>query len=140
MGKINLGRVILGGLIAGLIGNVGEFVLNELILREQWRAAMESLNRPPVESAGVIAIFVVGVFILGIVMIWTYAAIRPRMGPGLSTAICAGLLVWFFVYLYPASFYVAMDLFPRNLILLSVVWGFFELPIAAAAGAWLYRE
>jgi len=33
-----------------------------------------------------------------------------------------------------------MDLFPRKLVLLGVVWGFFELPIAAAAGAWLYRE
>lgn len=100
---------------------------------------MESLNRPAV-GGGAIAIFVVGIFILGIVMIWLYAAIRPRMGPGLSTAICAGLLVWFFVYLYPASYYVAMDLFPRGLILLGVVWGFFELPIAAAAGAWLYQE
>ena len=139
MGKINLGRVILGGLVAGLIGNIGEFILNELILGEQWRAAMESLNRQAV-GGGAIAVFVIGIFILGIVMIWTYAAIRPRMGAGPSTAICAGLLIWFFVYLYPASYSVAMDLFPRSLILWGVVWGFFELPIAALGGAWLYRE
>ncbi len=35
MGKINMARVILGGLLAGLIINVGEFVLNEPILGEQ---------------------------------------------------------------------------------------------------------
>ena len=33
-----------------------------------------------------------------------------------------------------------MDLFPRNLVLLTVVWGFFELPIDALAGARLYQE
>ena len=139
MGKINLGRVILGGLVAGLIINIGEFVLNELILGERWIAVMESLNRSPVGNDA-IAVFVVGAFILAITMIWTYAAMRPRTGAGPTTAICAGLLVWFFVYLYPALGYVAMDLFPRNLVLITVVWGFFELPIAAVAGAWLYRE
>jgi hypothetical protein len=139
MGKINLGRVILGGLVAGLILNIGEFILNEPLLGEQWRATMESLNRSPVGGSAV-AVFVVGGFILGIAMIWTYAAIRPRLGAGLSTAICAGLLVWFFVYLYPASFYLTMNLFPSSLVLLTTVWGFFELPIAAAAGAWLYQE
>jgi hypothetical protein len=139
MGKINLGRVILGGLVAGLIINIGEYFLNEPILGERWRAVMESLNRSPVGGSAV-AVFMVGGFILGITMIWTYAAIRPRLGAGLSTAICAGLLVWFFVYLYPASFYLAMNLFPSSLVLLTTLWGFFELPIAAAAGAWLYQE
>ena len=139
MGKINMGRVILGGLVAGLIMNIGEFVLNEPILGAQWEAAMVSLNRQPV-GGNAIAVFVVATFILGIAMIWIYAAIRPRMGAGVSTAICAGLLVWFLCYLFPASFYVAMDLFPQKLVLLAVVWGFFELPIAAVAGAWLYQE
>ena len=141
MGKINLSRVILGGLVAGLVINIGEFILNEPILGRQWVAAMESLNRQPIaNSAGNIGIFVVSGFILGIIMIWTYAAIRPRMGAGPSTAICAGLLVWFFVYLYPSGYFMAMNLFPRSMILLAVVWGLFEIPIAALAGGWLYQE
>ncbi len=139
MSKINMGRVILGGLVAGLIMNIGEYVLNEPILGAQWADAMESLNRQPVGGSA-IAVFVVATFILGIAMVWIYAAIRPRMGAGVSTAICAGLLVWFLVYLYPAAFYVVMGLFPNNLVLLAVVCGFFELPIAAVAGAWLYQE
>ena len=139
MGKINLGRVILGGLVAGLVMNIGEYVLNEPILGAQWVAAMESLNRQPV-GGNAIALFVVATFILGVTTIWIYAAIRPRMGAGPSTAICAGLLVWFLVSLYPAAFYVAMDLFPQNLLLMAVVWAFFEIPIAAVAGAWFYQE
>jgi len=37
MGKINLGRVILGGLVAGVIINVAEGVLNGVILQSQCR-------------------------------------------------------------------------------------------------------
>ena len=37
MGKINLGRVLLGGLLAGLILNIGEFVLNEKVLGPQMK-------------------------------------------------------------------------------------------------------
>ena len=35
MGQINLGRVVIGGLLAGLIINIGEFILNGLLLEEQ---------------------------------------------------------------------------------------------------------
>jgi len=137
--KINMGRVILGGLVAGLVLNIGEFILNEPILGERWRAAMTTLNREAIGGSA-IAIFVVGAFLLGIATIWTYAAIRPRLGAGPRTAICAGLLVWFFSYLYPSAGFIALDLFPTDLILIGIVWGFFELPIAAVAGAWLYKE
>ena len=139
MGQISMGRVALGGLLAGLIINIGEFVLNEPILGAQWAAAMEALGgSAPGGSA--IAIFVVGGFILGISMIWLYAAIRPRLGAGPKTAACAGLLVWFFAYLYPSAGFLVMGILPANLIVTSVMWGFFELPIAGVIGAWLYKE
>ena len=57
-----------------------------------------------------------------------------------TLAICTGLLVWFFVYLYPSGFLMVMNLFPRNMMLIAVAWGLFEIPIAALAGAWLYKE
>ena len=139
MAKINIVRVILGGLAAGFVLNIGEIILNEPILGDQWRAALTSLNREAIGGSA-IAIFIVAGFLLGIAMIWTYAAIRPRLGAGPRTAVCAGLLVWFFSYLYPSAGFMALDLFPTDLILIGLVWGFFELPIAAVAGAWLYKE
>lgn len=139
MGKINTGRVILGGLLTGLIINIGEFILNEPILGEQWASAMEALNQPPM-GGGTIVTFVVGGFLLGIVTIWLYASIRPRFGPGPKTAICAGLFAWFFVYLYVNIGMIATGLFPTNLLITSIVWGLFEVPIATMAGAWLYKE
>ena len=41
MDRINYTRVVTGGLLAGLIINVGEFVLNEPILGAQWKTTME---------------------------------------------------------------------------------------------------
>lgn len=32
MGKINLGRVLLGGLVAGVVYNIGEAVLNMVVI------------------------------------------------------------------------------------------------------------
>ena len=139
MGKINMGRVILGGLLAGLIINIGEFILNMPILGKDWEAAMQALNRPMMGGSAIASFVVLG-FVLGIVAIFTYAAIRPRFGPGPKTAICAGVLVWFFSYFYPSIGFSVMGLFPNKLIAISVVWGIFEASIACVAGAWLYKE
>lgn len=139
MGKINLGRVILGGLLAGIVVNIGEFILNEPILGEQWAAAMASLNRPPIGGSA-IAWFIVMGFVLGIVLVWLYAAIRPRFGAGPKTAIIAGLAVWFFAWLWGFSSTAVMGLLPDRLVAITIVWGLVEVCIASLAGAWLYKE
>lgn len=139
MGKINMVRVILGGLLAGVVVNIGEYVFNELIIGKDWEAAMKALGKEPIGGSA-IAYFVIAGFVLSILMIWLYAAIRPRFGAGPKTAICAGLTVWAFAYLYGAVGMTAMGLFPTNLLLWGTIWGFVELPIASVIGAWLYKE
>lgn len=139
MGKINLGRVIMGGLLAGLVINIGEFVLNAPILGKDWDAAMGELGRTAIGGQQ-IAVFVVMGFFLGITAVWTYAAVRPRMGPGPKTAICAGSLIWALAYLYPSIGYLVLDLFPSRLIWIGLIWGLVEIPLATVAGAWLYKE
>lgn len=139
MGKINMGRVILGGLLAGLIINIGESVLNGMILATDLEDVMRSLNKPPI-TGPVIAVFVVLGFVLGIIIIWIYAAIRPRFGAGPKTAVCAGLTAWALAYLYAAIGQAPIGLFPTRLLVIGTVWGLFELAIAAVAGAWLYKE
>ncbi len=139
MGKINMGRVVLGGLLAGLIINIGEFVLNMPILGNQWNDAMKALNRPSLDAEPP-TFFVLLAFALGLLTVWVYAAIRPRFGAGPLTAICAGLTVWALACLYASAAMLPLHLFPRKLMLYACVWEFFELPIAALAGCWMYRE
>lgn len=139
MGKINMGRVVLGGLLAGLVINVGEFVLNMPILGNQWNEAMRALNRPPMDAEPP-TFFILLSFALGLLTVWIYAAIRPRFGAGPMTAICAGLIVWVLASLYASAAMLPLHLFPRRLLLYATVWEFFELPIAALVGAWIYKE
>ncbi len=140
MGKINMGRVVLGGLLAGLILNVGEYLLGGILLGNQWSDAVSALNPSFSMDAGIIAFFIILVFALGVFTVWIYAAIRPRFGAGPMTAICAGLVVWFLAALYVSASMFPLHLFPSRLLLYSTAWEFFEFPIAAVAGAWLYRE
>lgn len=139
MGKINSARVFLGGLLAGLVINIGEYILNVPVLGAQWDAAMQALNRPPI-GGNQIVWFVITGFVLGIAAVWFYAAIRPRFGPGPRTALLAGFAVWFFAGLLWGVNALVMGVFPKGPVLTSTVWGLFELPIATAIGAWLYRE
>ncbi|MEE9186400.1 MAG: hypothetical protein V3U10_00015 [Bacteroidota bacterium] len=139
MGKINIGRVVLGGLLAGVVLNIGEFVLNVALLEEQWKAAMESLNLAQVGDAAIVWFNVWGI-VMGIAIVWTYAAMRPRFGAGPKTAIIVGLAVWFMLWVLGFGSSIIMGLYPTNLVLISLVWGLFEVPIATVAGAWLYKE
>ena len=87
MAKINWNRVLLGGLLAGLILNIIDYVVNDLILQERWAAAMKALGRPATMTGIQIVAFVVVDFLLGILMIWLYSAIRPRYGAGPSACL-----------------------------------------------------
>lgn len=139
MGRINLMKVVAGGLLAGVVINVSEFVLTGVVLAADMQAAIKQLNLPPI-GVSALAVFVFLGFLLGIATVWLYAAIRPRYGAGPKTALCAGSAVWFLAYAYPSAGFQAMGLFPTRLLLIGVVWGLVELLVAAVAGAWLYRE
>ncbi len=139
MGQINLGRVLVCGLLAGLIINIGESILNGVLLVEEMNAAMAALNRPPI-AAGMIVWFLLFGFGFGFMLVWLYAAIRPRFGAGVKTAVCASLVAWGLGYLYPNLFFMVMNLFPRDLVVIATIWGLVEVTIAGIAGAWLYKE
>lgn len=139
MGRINAGRVILGGLVAGLVVDIGESILNIPIMGSEFDAAMQALGVEPVGGPAIAVFFVLG-FALGIAAVWLYAAIRPRFGPGPRTAAIAGLAVWFFASAYPGIGMMVMNIFPAKLFGVSLVWTLVEFPLATLAGAWVYRE
>ena len=139
MGRINLGRVLMGGLLAGLLINISEFVLNGVVFAQEMNAAMAALNRPPIADS-MVAWFVLLGFGIGGMVVWLYAAIRPRFGAGVQTAVCASLTVWGLAYLYPNLFIMIMNLFPRRMMVIATAWGLAEVLIAGIAGAWLYAE
>ena len=139
MGQINFARVLLGGLVAGLILNIGEYVLNDIVLARQMGAILRKFG-VPVPGNNFIVIAVVMTLILGIVLVWLYALIRSRLGPGPKTAIISALIMWFGVYVYTGVINGTLFQIPMNLILIGFVWGLVEYIAAALAGAALYQE
>jgi hypothetical protein len=139
MGRINIGRVLAGGLLAGLIINVGETILNLFVIAEAMDAALQARNLPPVGGQA-IAVFVLLCFALGVGTVWLYAAMRPRFGPGAGTAVLTGVAVWSFAFLFPGIGNIVMQLFPPGPAILALVWGLAEMVVAALAGGRVYNE
>jgi len=138
--KINWTRVILGGLLAGVIVNVCEFLVNGLILHSEWAAAMKALNQSPDMGIGPTAAFWLWGFLIGIYALWLYATIRPRFGPGSKTAVITGVAVWVPASLLAMIAPTALHLFRYRLIAIGVALGLVEIVVGTVAGAWLYRE
>lgn len=139
MGKINIGRVILGGLVAGIIMNIFEDVMNGWYLANFWPAQMRSLDLPALGGAGVIAFNIMGLA-LGVAAVWTYAAIRPRFGAGHRTAIIAGVLTWLTAIVIGDAAPTIMGVYPMPTVCLLVAVGLVEVVLGTLAGAWLYKE
>ncbi|MCH9024048.1 MAG: hypothetical protein IH931_01830, partial [candidate division Zixibacteria bacterium] len=59
---------------------------------------------------------------------------------GARTAVVTGLIVWFFAWFWNNGALMAMGTFPTKLLMTIIIWGFFQFPLAATAGAWLYKE
>lgn len=140
MNKINWSRVFLGGLLAGLVLNVADFLFFNVFMLKQVQAAMHMLGKSMDDSARTIVIWVVVDFIIGIALVWVYAATRPRLSPGAGTALKVGFAVWIFSGLLMTVSLWNMHLMPAGLMVANAIWMLVALLVAALAGGWLYKE
>src|SRR3954469_8532598 len=94
---INTPRVIVGGLVAGIVMNVSGFVVQGMMLGKRMEAEMGAAA-PTVQGggmdAGTITGRVITQFAIGLLLVWLYAAMRPRFGAGPKTAMFAALVIW----------------------------------------------
>jgi hypothetical protein len=140
MARINNGRVVAGGLAAGLVINAAE-ILSANVFGSQYEEMFAGLNLPPMGTGSLVAL-VVGGFAIGVILTWTYAAMRPRFGPGPKTALYAGLVVWSLGWLWQMVVDVATGFYTLSLWMwgMAIAWTFVEVQLAALIGGWLYRE
>jgi hypothetical protein len=140
MERINIGRVFLGGIVAGIVANILGYLVDGVILAPQWTSAMKVLGKGDFTVNQIIAFNVIGLA-YGVFAVWLYAAIRPRYGAGPKTAISAGLAVWVAGVLLPnAGLMGVTGLFPSDLTTMSTLAGAVEWTVAILAGAALYKE
>jgi hypothetical protein len=140
MRKINIGRLILGGIVAGIVGDLLGYLVDGVLLQQSWADAMMALDRQSFGMDQIIKFNALGI-IFGIVSIWIYAGIRPRFGAGWMTAVYAGFAAWVIGVLLPnASFMYVAELFPKHLTLYTTLGGLVEVVVGTVAGAALYKE
>ena len=139
MSQINVGAVVKGGLAAGVVMNLSEFVLNVPVAGDQMNAELAARNLPPV-ATNQIAVFVALTFVLGLATVWLYAAIRPRFGAGPKTAIIAGVFVWACTYLNISITFGVLGINSMALVVLSIIWTLVEMIVASSVGGYLYTE
>ncbi len=130
---MNIQRIIIGGVVAGIICFVGDGIVHGILLTSMWQQIAATLNLP--KGDGSMVWFSLYDLVKGVASVLVYALIRPRLGPGPRTAAIAGLITWgLCIGLLPIHF------FGRKFALLWSIYGLFPVVIGAVAGSALYRE
>jgi hypothetical protein len=139
---INTQKVLLGGFVAGVVMNAIDFVVNGYLLAARMKAETDAFKpglSDQMMSGKAVAGYIVMDFVLGILLVWTYAAIRPRFGPGIRTASYAALLFWILTMIF-LSGYMHMGMMSAGLWWTFAVIGLVNYLLSALAGAKFYTE
>lgn len=141
MASINTGRVVIGGLLAGVVMNALDMFWNLVVLKDDMIAIAERLGMDAATATSFSAVvpWIVVDFVLGMVVVWTYAAIRSRFGPGVRTAILAGVVPWLAASAVVFGF-SSMGLMPLDAFVKGTLAALVTVTLGSIAGAWLYTE
>ena len=136
--SINYRRLVLAGLVAivvllvcqvALIGSLSSTIM----------AARDAAHLPVFVPRPVLSLL--ELLSTGYLIVWMYAAIRPRFGPGIGTAVRSGLAVWFCLGVIVTIHMISDNFgFPPGIIMLIAAGMLPALVLASIAGAWAYRE
>jgi hypothetical protein len=79
--------------------------------------------------------------IAGLIIIWFYAAAKPRLGTYYRTALNVGIAAWILFDVLPnAGFMYVGHLYPHNLMVFTTLGGLVEVLVGTFIGAALYKD
>ncbi len=139
MGGIKVGRWLAGGIAAGLLIWVLEGV-GSVLFMEEAQAALEAHNLSLDLTAGFMVMTVLVSLLTGLVLVFFYAAVRPRLGPGPKTAVIVGVVVWLAGYFLSLVGYGMLGLYATGILVKWGAVGLLELILGALLGGRIYRE
>lgn len=140
MSRIDTKHLLLAGVAAAVVLNAGDWVVNNYLLADMWRHLGQTHNVDMFLMNGTSALvtFMTVDCAFGFLLAWVYAAIRPRLGPGGSTAVIASFVVFGVAALEMVTFagwFIPWDLFIR-----SSACSLVSFVVAGLAAGWVYRE
>ena len=139
---INTQKVLIGGIVAGVVMNVVDFVSNMFIVGARMKAETDAFKpglTDQMNKGSTMISYIVMDFVLGILLVWTYAAIRPRFGPGLRTATYVAVLFWILGGVFYSG-YLHMGMMSAGLWWTFAFIALVNFFLSAWAGAKVYSE
>ena len=141
MSNVNWGKFILGALIVAAICFVSDGFLHQRVVNEQWGAVIAALGATVPEHAGFSMIwFVVFEAGRGFLAMYVYVLLRPRLGPGVTTATWAGVVTWVAFSLTGPAQFIPLGFYSVSLWAFVGIYQLVFTIIAAIVGAAPYSE
>jgi hypothetical protein len=93
MATTNCKRIVVGGLLGGLVWNVWSVIINAGLLAKYYAAEGQAGHLlPEPRYAFFMGYWILTLFVLGIGLAWLYASSRSTLGPGPLSALKVGLV------------------------------------------------
>jgi hypothetical protein len=140
MRGINIRRLLLSGVAAGFVIWLIEGAGAVMLYMELMEARLAELGLSMEMSGSVMAITMGVSLITGFSIMFFYAAVRPRFGPGPGTAILVAVMLWLGGYFLSLVGYYLAGIYPNHLLVQWGAVGLVEMMLAALLGGWIYRE
>jgi hypothetical protein len=134
---LNFKRIILGGLITGMILNLIDTPNGMFIAGPQIKLFLAEHAVP--YNPLIPAYFFPYHLILGMMMVWTYAAIIPQFGAGRKAALYATILLLITTRMMAFGF-VVMGLLPLHLYLILSATMVIGSLVGGLTGCWYYSR
>jgi len=146
MNRINKVRVVVGGVVSGLIifGILG--FTHGRILHNDWMAWANTIGAaihglvPGPDPSTSMKLWLVESILAGTMGVLIYAGIRPRFGAGPATALKAGVILWLTCYLTAFFSGLAMGVEPHRIMHVGVIAEFVAALLGTFVGAAIYKE
>lgn len=138
---INTGRVVIGGMVGGVVANVCDVVSNMFLMADELQQMVQrlGLDQAVVNGPRVAIVWIAVDFLYATLIVWTYAAMRPRFGPGPATAVKAALAIFAGITLIVFGF-AEMGIFAMATFMKGTLLSLITAVLAGLSGARLYKE
>jgi hypothetical protein len=137
---MNWSRILLAGMLAGMVINTGEYLLHKIILQQGWTDLMQKFKDAAEPKPGQFAALSVAGFVMGVLTVWLFAATRPRFASTPKAVISAAIAIWIPAYCVGLLAPFMLGILPAGLVFPSMAAGIVELTLGASLGGLIYAD
>ncbi len=142
--SMNIKRVVLGGIAGGFVLNIMDYLSNGIIFADRMRAEANAFkpglgDQAAAMDVGMIAGYIIMDFVLAMLLVYTYAAMRPRFGPGPKTAVITALVFWIFGSIVAIG-YLNIGIMSAGLWWQFGIFWLVSLLVTSVVGGMIYKE